>query len=126
MNVLGCNDQFFNIFLNILAFIVSFIIAFLNNEVPGKMGLNYYMCTGEDPRDFKDLGSKVAVFLIIKQMQWFESLAAKVLTTDLCSLPIIPIKMFIIYLPIYLFYGTHWFVCNKKATLVVNCSALQT
>ena len=98
MNVLGCNDQFFNIFLNILAFIVSFIIAFLNNEVPGKMGINYYMCTGEDPRDFKDLGSKVAVFLIIKQMQWFESLAAKVLTTDLCSLPIIPIKMFIIYL----------------------------
>ena len=61
MNVLGCNDQFFNIFLNILAFIVSFIIAFLNNEVPGKMGINYYMCTGEDPRDFKYLGSKVTV-----------------------------------------------------------------
>ena len=59
MNVLGCNDQFFNIFLNILAFILSFIIGFLNNEVPGKMGINYYMCTGEDPRDFKDLGSKV-------------------------------------------------------------------
>ena len=69
MNVLGCNDQFFNIFLNSLAFIVSFIIAFLNNEVPGKMGINYYMCTGEDPRDFKDLGSKVVVFLIIKQIQ---------------------------------------------------------
>ena len=50
----------------------------------------------------------------------------KVLTTDLCSLPIIPIKMFIIYLLIYLFYGTHWFVCDKKATVVVNCSALHT
>ena len=101
MNVLGCNDQFFNTFLSILSFITSCIIAFLNNEVPGKMGINYYMCTGEDPRYFKDLGSKVAVFLIIKQMQWFESLAAKVLTTDLCSLPIIPIKIFIIYLLIH-------------------------
>ena len=74
MNVLGCNDQFFNIFLNILAFIVSFIIAFLNNEVPGKMGINYYMCTGEDPRDFKDLGSKVVVFSLsnkyIQKLQW--------------------------------------------------------
>ena len=62
MNVLGCNDQFFNTFLSILSFLTSFIIAFLNNEVPGKMGINYYMCTGEDPRDFKYLGSKVAVF----------------------------------------------------------------
>ena len=61
MNVLGCNDQFFNIFINILAFITSFIIAYLNNEVPGKMGINYYMCTGEDPRDFKYLGSKVTI-----------------------------------------------------------------
>ena len=34
--------------------------------------------------------------------------------------------MFIIYLLIYLFYGTHWFVCDKKATVVVNCSALHT
>ena len=61
MNVLGCNDQFFNTFLSILSFITSCIIAFLNNEVPGKMGINYYMCTGEDPRDFKYLGSKVTV-----------------------------------------------------------------
>ena len=61
MNVLGCNDQFFNTFINILAFVTSFIIAYLNNEVPGKMGINYYMCTGEDPRDFKYLGSKVVV-----------------------------------------------------------------
>ena len=38
------------------------------------------------------------------------ALASKVLTTDLCSLPIILIKMFIIYLLIYVFYGTHWFV----------------
>ena len=56
------------------------------------------------------------------QLAWI----GKVLTTDLCSLPIIPIKMFIIYLLIYLFYGTHWFVCDKKATVVVNCSALHT
>ena len=61
MNVLGCNDQFFNTFLSILSFITSCTIAFLNNEVPGKMGINYYMCTGEDPRDFKYLGSKVTV-----------------------------------------------------------------
>ena len=59
MNVLGCNDQFFNTFINILAFVTSFIIAYLNNEVPGKMGINYYMCTGEDPRDYKYLGPKV-------------------------------------------------------------------
>ena len=62
MNVLGCNDQFFNTFINILAFVTSFIIAYLNNEVPGKMGINYYMCTGEDPRDFKYLGSKVTTY----------------------------------------------------------------
>ena len=33
--------------------------AFLNNLVPGKFGINYYMCTGQDPSDYDFLGKKV-------------------------------------------------------------------
>ena len=59
MNVLGCNDKFFNIFINTFVFIASFSIAFLHNMVPGRMSLNYFMCTGEDPADYQYMESKV-------------------------------------------------------------------
>ena len=62
MNVLGCNDQFFNIFLNVWVFGVSFTMALLNNVVPGKMSLNFYICTGEDPKDYEDIRPKASIF----------------------------------------------------------------
>ena len=57
--VLGSNEQFFKFFFNILIPSVSFMLATLNNVVPGKFGINYYMCTGEDPSDYDILKKKV-------------------------------------------------------------------
>ena len=37
----------------------SFSIGFLHNMVPGRMSLNYFMCTGEDPADYQYMESKV-------------------------------------------------------------------
>ena len=59
MNVLGCNDKFFNIFINSFVFIAAFSIAILHNMVPGRMSLNYFMCTGEDPSDYQYMKPKV-------------------------------------------------------------------
>ena len=58
-----CNDDFFGFYLHILSFIFAFIAAYLNNSVPGKMGLNYYICTGENPEAYTKLGSKVSNYL---------------------------------------------------------------
>ena len=57
--VLGSNDKFFKIFINICIPSASFILALINNVVPGKFGINYYMCSGEDPRNYEYLGKKV-------------------------------------------------------------------
>ena len=57
--VLSSNDQFFNIYLNLCIFLASMTSAFLNNLTPGKFGINYYMCTGQDPSDYDFLGEKV-------------------------------------------------------------------
>ena len=35
------------------------MLATLNNVVPGKFGINYYMCTGEDSSDYDLLKKKV-------------------------------------------------------------------
>ena len=35
-------------------------MAWINNAVPGRFGINYYMCTGEDPRDYDFLVPKVS------------------------------------------------------------------
>ena len=59
-NVLGCNDQFFKRFLNVLIFNASFGIGLINNAVPGKFGINYYICTGEDPEKYNILEPKVS------------------------------------------------------------------
>ena len=59
-NVLGCNDQFFNIFLNMWFVFGSMGMAWLNNAVPGKFAINYYMCTGEDPSIYDSLKPKVS------------------------------------------------------------------
>ena len=59
-NVLGCNDEFFNLFLNTWFLLGAFGMAWLNNSVPGKFGINYYMCTGENPKDYNFLKSKVS------------------------------------------------------------------
>ena len=37
-------------------------MALLNNKVPGQMSLNYYMCTGEDPRNYDDIKPKVSFY----------------------------------------------------------------
>ena len=62
MNVLGCNDKFFNIFMNIYVFFASVTIALLNNVVPGRMSLNYFMCTGENPKDYEQFEPKVSTY----------------------------------------------------------------
>ena len=62
MNVLGCNDQFFNIFINMCVLGTSITMAAMNNLVPGRMGLNYFMCTGEDQRKYDHIEPKVSIF----------------------------------------------------------------
>ena len=64
VNTLGCNDQFFNLFVNLFVFLTSFIVALINNEVPGRMSLNYLMCTGENPKRYEHLPKKVGLNLI--------------------------------------------------------------
>ena len=59
-NLLGCNDEFFNLFLNTWFLLGAFGMSWLNNAVPGKFGINYYMCTGENPKDYDFLKSKVS------------------------------------------------------------------
>ena len=65
-NVLGCNDQFFNRFLITWFFLGAFGMAWLNNAVPGKFGINYCMCTGENPKNYNFLQPKVSSNHIIK------------------------------------------------------------
>ena len=65
MNVLGCNDDFFNIFLNIFVFLISFLLALLNNVVPGKQSLNFYICTGEDPRIYNFMSAQFPVSSVL-------------------------------------------------------------
>ena len=55
-----CSDDIFGFYFDMLVGIIAFITAFTYNVVPGKMGLNYYICTGEDPELFKTLGKKVS------------------------------------------------------------------
>ena len=45
-------------------------MALLNNKVPGRMSLNYYMCTGEDPRNYEDIKPKVSFYY----KSWIKSL----------------------------------------------------
>ena len=59
-NLLGCNDEFFNLFLSTWLLLSAIGMAWLNNEVPGKFGINYYMCTGENPKDYDFLQPKVS------------------------------------------------------------------
>ena len=54
------NDDFFGWFLHLLSILFSFVAAFIKLYVPGKMGLNYYMCTGEDPDPYSFQKSKVS------------------------------------------------------------------
>ena len=68
-NVLGCNDQFFKRFLNVLIFNASFGIGLLNNAVPGKFGINYYICTGEDPQKYDFLEPKVSKLHFVRSDQ---------------------------------------------------------
>ena len=62
--VLGSNDAFFNIYLNLCIFLASLTIALINNLTPGKFGINYYMCTGEDPSYYDFLPNKVRFALV--------------------------------------------------------------
>ena len=62
------HDDFFGCFLHLLSFIFCLVAAFIKVYVPGKMGLNYYICTGENPEPYNYLGKKVLtsnVFLCI-------------------------------------------------------------
>ena len=53
------HDDIFGLFLHLLSVVFCFVAAFMNSYVPGKMGLNYYICTGEDPEPYNYLGRKV-------------------------------------------------------------------
>ena len=35
------------------------MIALINNMVPGKFGINFYMCMGQDPTNYDFLGKKM-------------------------------------------------------------------
>ena len=54
-----CHDDIFGIFIFLQSLVFSFAASFVNIDVPGKMGLNYYMCTGEDPKPYSYQGKKV-------------------------------------------------------------------
>ena len=56
---LGSNDRFFNFYLNCCIAFASSVIATVNNITPGKFDMNYYICTGENPRKYDFLGKKV-------------------------------------------------------------------
>ena len=54
---------------------LSFGLAFLNILVPGKREVNFYICTGEDPKNFDHLGKKV----MSKDRQIMKSFDLKIL-----------------------------------------------
>ena len=60
-----CNDELFGTYFDTLIFIASTSTALIYNWVPGKMGLNYYICTGQDPDLYNNLRKKYPVSLII-------------------------------------------------------------
>ena len=60
-----CNDELFGTYFDMLVGIVASSTALIYNWVPGKMGLNYYICTGQDPDLYEYLGKKYPVSLII-------------------------------------------------------------
>ena len=43
------DEDFFAFFTTILIFLVWIAFDFVYMYLPGKKGINYYMCTGEDP-----------------------------------------------------------------------------
>ena len=59
------HDDIFGLFLHLLSVVFCFVAAFMNNYVPGKMGLNYYICTGEDPEPYNYLGKKFPISLLV-------------------------------------------------------------
>ena len=63
-----CRDELFGLYLHLLSFIVSFLVAYSFLALPGNMGLNYYICTGEDPEPYSYLGNKfplTAIFSLL-------------------------------------------------------------
>ena len=74
LNTLGCNDQFFNLFINLIVFFTSFTVALINNEVPGRRSLNHLMCTGENPKRYEHLPPKVGLksFLCVCKDNYFQ------------------------------------------------------
>ena len=67
------DDDFFGWFLHLLSIVFSFVAAFIKVYVPGKMGLNYYMCTGEDPEPYSNQRSKVSKLQnVVLQLQHFK------------------------------------------------------
>ena len=60
-----CQDDLFGLFLHLLSFFFCFCVTYLKMAVPGKMGLNYYICTGENPEPYSYLGGKFPVSAII-------------------------------------------------------------
>ena len=49
-SVLPLNEDFFARVIYLIVSIWTFIYGLVFMEIPGKMPINYYMCTGEDPK----------------------------------------------------------------------------
>ena len=45
----GVNEEFFSFFCSVGIYMVWILCNFVFLLSPGKMNINYYMCTGEDP-----------------------------------------------------------------------------
>ena len=53
------HDDFCGLYFHLISAFLASVASFVNSYVPGKMGLNYYICTGEDPEPYSYLGKKV-------------------------------------------------------------------
>ena len=60
-----CHDDIFGLFLHLQSFLFCLVVTYLKMSIPGKMGLNYYICTGEDPEPYSDLGGKFPISAFI-------------------------------------------------------------
>ena len=60
-----CHDDIFGFFLYCQSLLFCLLVTYLKMSVPGKYGLNYYICTGEDPEPYMNLGGKFPISAII-------------------------------------------------------------
>ena len=61
-----CKEDFLGFYTFILTLLLGFVFAFVHTMSPGKWGLNYYICMGENPDLYPDIkGSKYPVTVVV-------------------------------------------------------------